>query len=365
MLRVPTLPGSPGRVLDPFRPCFTTPTFATFVTLLAGMIARPAHRTVCGMLASAGLAGVWHHSRAHRFFAVARWHPDTVGLAVLRLIVGHLVPIGAPLTVAVDDTLFRRSGRRVYAAHWGYDGSLKVFKGNQKLSRGNTFVVAAVVVMLPFLDRPIALPVLTRLWRKGGPAKTVLARELIEVIATHTRGRTVHVVADGAHLCTELRRLPANVTLTGPLRSNASLWHTHPDLDHPPQLRGRGRPRTYTARIDTPADLAATVPANTVTVTRYGRTSTIQVHHQRCLWRGVFGARPVRVLVLIEPRKPNLALVTTDLTTPVAAIVERYAGRWAIEVEFEDAKQTTGVGEAASATPSNAPSRSVSTPKAS
>ena len=56
--------------------------------------------------------------------------------------------------------MFRRCGREVYAAHWGYDGSLKVAKGNQKLSRGNTFVVAAVVVALPFLDRPIALPVL-------------------------------------------------------------------------------------------------------------------------------------------------------------------------------------------------------------
>jgi hypothetical protein len=343
MLRVPTLPGSLSGVLDAFRPCFTTPTFATFVTLLAGMIARPARRTVCGMLSGAGLTEVWHHSRAHRFFAAARWHPDRLGLTVLRLIVGHLVPIGAPLTVAVDDTLFRRSGRKVYAAHWGYDGSLKVFKGNQKLSRGNTFVVAAVVVTLPFLDRPVALPVLTRLWRKGGPPKTVLARE---VIAAHTRGRGVHVVADGAYLCTELRRLPPYVTLTGPLRSNASLWHTHPDLDHPTRRRGRGRPRTYAARIGTPTDLAATTPSTPVTVTRYGRTTTVAVHQLRCLWRGVFGARPVRVLVIVEPRKPNLALVTTDLTTPVAAIVERYAGRWSIEVAFEDAKQITGVGEA-------------------
>jgi hypothetical protein len=346
MLRVHTLPGSLRRVLEAFRPCFTAPTFATFVTLLTGLIARPANRTVCGMLAGAGLAGVWHHSRAHRFFATARWHPDTMGLAVLRLIVGHLVPLGAPLVIAIDDTLFRRCGRRVHAAHWGYDGSLKVANGNRKLSRGNTFVVAAVVVTLPFLDRPVALPVLTRLWRKGGPAKTVLARQLIELIAVAARGRMVHVVADGAYLCTELRRLPPQVTLTGPLRSNASLWQVHPDLDNPPRLRGRGRPRVYAARIGTPADLTATVPATPVTVTRYRRTSTVQVHHQRCLWRGVFGARPVRVLVLTEPGKPDLALVTTDLTTSVAAIVERYAGRWAIEVAFEDAKQITGVGEA-------------------
>jgi hypothetical protein len=319
------------------------------------------------MLAGAGLAGVWHHSRAHRFFATARWHSDTVGLAVLRLIVGHLVPIGAPLTVAVDDALFRRTGRKVHAAHWGYDGSLKVFKGNQKLSRGNTFVVAAVVVMLPFLDRPVALPVLARLWRKGGPAKTVLARELVEAIATHTRGRGVHVVADGAYLCTELRRLPPHVTLTGPLRSNASLWHIHPDLDHPPRLRGRGRPRTYAARIGTPADLAATTPSTSVTVTRYGRTTTVQVHHLRCLWRGVFGGRPVRVLVVTEPGKPDLALVTTDLATPVARIVERYAGRWSIEVASKTPNRSpvSVRPTTAPAGRSNAPCRSASTPRAS
>jgi hypothetical protein len=52
------------------------------------------------------------------------------------------------------------------------------------------------------------------------------------------------------------------------------------------------------------------------------------------------------VLVLVEPGRSSLALVTTDLTTPAAAIVERYAGRWAIEVAFSDAKNTTGVGEA-------------------
>jgi hypothetical protein len=131
------------------------------------------------------------------------------------------------------------------------------------------------------------------------------------------------------------------VTLTVPLRSNANLWHVHSDLDHPPRLRARGRPRTYGTHIGTPTDLAATVPPDTVTVTRYGRTSTVQVHHQRCLWRGVFGPRPVRVLVLVEPYRPALALVTTDLTTPITDIVERYAGRGAIEVAFEDAKQIT------------------------
>ncbi len=305
MIRVSTLPGSLRRVLEPFRPCFTTPTFTTFVTLLAGMIVRPGQRTVCGMLAGAGLAGVWHHSRAHRFFAAARWRPDAVGLTVLRLIVGHLTPVGAPLLIAVDDTLFRRCGRKVFAAHWDYDGSLKVAKGNQKLSRGNTFVVAAVVVELPFLDRPVALPVLARLWRRGGPTKTMLARELIELIAA-AAGRIVHVVGDGGYVCTELRHLPPNVTLTGPLPSHASLWHVNSDLDQPPRMRRRGRPRVYGAHIGTPAELAAATPATPMTVTRYGRATTVQLHLTDIGYRLTDDARSQLRVVMPHPDAPDL-----------------------------------------------------------
>jgi hypothetical protein len=335
------------RVLDAFRPCFTAPTFEVFVVLLVGLVARPVGRSVCGMLAGAGMSRVWHHSRAHRFFAVARWDLDAVGLVVLRLIAGWLLPVGAPLVVAIDDTMFRRWGRRVHAAHWGYDGSAQVGKDRVPLSRGNCFVVAAVVVQLPFLDRPVALPVLTRLWRKGGPTKTMLAHQLVQVLAAARHGRLVHVVADSAYICQQLRRLPAGVTLTGPLSRKASLWQVHPEADNPPVLRGRrGRPRLIGARIGTPADLAATVAAHRLTVTRYGRTARVAVHEQRCLWRGVFGSRPVRVLVIVEPNQPTMALVSTDFHTTTADLIERYAARWSIEVAFAEAKNTTGVGEA-------------------
>src|SRR4030088_2100735 len=144
MLRADRLPGSLLELLEEFRPCFSAPTFTTFVLLAAGLIARPAGRTVCGMLAGAGLSRVWHHSRAHRFFACARWSADAVGLVVLRLVTGWLIPAGARPVIAVDDTMFRRAGRQVYAAYWGYAGSLRGPRGGKKLSRGNTFVVAAV-----------------------------------------------------------------------------------------------------------------------------------------------------------------------------------------------------------------------------
>lgn len=55
-------------------------------------------------------------------FATTCWNPDQLGLTILRLIVGWLLPVDAPIVLAVDDTLFRRSGRKVHAACWAYAG---------------------------------------------------------------------------------------------------------------------------------------------------------------------------------------------------------------------------------------------------
>ena len=63
MLPGATVPCSLAGLLAVFRPCFTAPTFPTFVGLLVGLIAQTRRRTVCGMLTGAGLERVWHHSR--------------------------------------------------------------------------------------------------------------------------------------------------------------------------------------------------------------------------------------------------------------------------------------------------------------
>ena len=48
-----------------------------------------------------------------------------------------------PVTVAIDDTLFRRRGKRVWAASWFHDGSAQ---GPAKTGYGNNWVVLAVRV---------------------------------------------------------------------------------------------------------------------------------------------------------------------------------------------------------------------------
>jgi hypothetical protein len=112
MLPDGTIPGSLAGLLVVFRSCFTAPTFTTFSRLVLGLIGQTRQRTVCGMLLGACLERIWHHSRAHRFFAVARWSADAVGLALLDLIVAQLLPAGSPITVAIGDTRCSTCHRR-------------------------------------------------------------------------------------------------------------------------------------------------------------------------------------------------------------------------------------------------------------
>ena len=112
MCQVPT---SLGGLLSLLAPCFSQPTFQTFSMLMVGFVGRIRDCTVTGMLQAAGLAGEWHHSRAHDFFARRRWDPDELGLRLVDFLVSMFVGAGASIRLAVDDTLFGRSGRGVGA----------------------------------------------------------------------------------------------------------------------------------------------------------------------------------------------------------------------------------------------------------
>jgi hypothetical protein len=370
MLQFETLPASWSALLWTFRSCFTGPTFATFAALVSGLVAAPTRRTVCTMLSAAGLARRWHHSRAHGFFARARWCPDQVGLVLARLVVDRLLPPGAAVLVAVDDSLFRRSGRRVHGAAWQHDGAAKG-RAKSRVGWGNCWVIAGIVVRLPFLDRPVCLPVAFALWRptKGvgqgaAEAKQAIACRLVNAIAAACPDRQVHLVADAWYAGADgapgaghpddgprRRGLTAGITLTSRLRVNASLNAIAVPVPGKP-----GRPKRIGDKIGTPKDLAQH-PDTTWTpaqVHRYGRVNTVTIAERVCLWYGAYRSRAIRVILLRDHDSTtgyNLALITTDLTSPATTIVERYAARWSIEVAIEDAKQVTGVGQARNRTP--------------
>jgi hypothetical protein len=336
------VPASLARLLGEFRSCFSVWTFPVFCALACGLVAQTTRRSVCGMLVGARLQQAWSHHRAHRFFSHARWSPEAVSTTLAQLVVRLLVSTDDAILVAVDDTLFHRRGPKVHAASWFHDGSAT---GKRKIGYGNNWVIVAIVVRLPFLDRPVALPVSFALVRKGSQAASRLdaARRLVEALAAALPGRTLHVVADSAYAGKALRGLPAAVTWTTRLRSNAALYELAP-----PRTGRRGRPKTKGAKLGSLVTLAARVSFAPTAVTRYGHTATVHVGVIRCLWYGVFGPQQVQVILVRDKATTgyDVALISTDLAATAAQIIERYAARWSIEVAIEDAKQTIGVGQA-------------------
>jgi DDE superfamily endonuclease len=342
MLPDPTLPASLAAVLQNLRWVFTAPSFATFAALATGLIANTGKGTVTGMLTGAGLARTWSHDRAHAFFARAAWSPDTLGMYLARLIVRTLLPDGAALTVAIDDTLFKKSGKKVFGAGWQHDGAAR---GDKPIGYGVCFVVLGIIVQLPFLTRPVCLPVAVRLWRpKGEATKVEIAAALVKLLAAWVRDRRIDVVADAAYHGPALRHLPGRITVTTRLPASAVLYTLAPA----PTGR-RGRPRLKGDRLGTPAELAKTATFKAAQVRRYGRTDTVHLAEIECLWYGSFHTQRVRVVLLRDDATEtgyDLALVTTDLDTPAAELVTRYAWRWSIEVTFEEAREHLGAGQA-------------------
>jgi len=330
MLPDTTVPGSLAALLAVFRSCFTTPTFTTFSAMVVGLIAQTRRRTVCGMLLGVGLEQAWHHARAHRFFATARWCSDAVGLVMLDLIVDRLLPAGSAITVVIDDTLFKRSGRKVFGVFWHHDGAAK---GPKPIGFGNCWVVAGVVVTVPFLSRPVCLPVLARLWHPRRTGKLAHARAMVELVAARYPDRKVHAVGDAAYVGDHLRGLARQITWTSRLKVTSVLHALAP-----PRTGRSGRPRTKGPRLGTPTDLAATACWRKTQVRRYGRVDLVWIAEIVCLWYGSFRGQTVRV-VLVRDDKPRtrdrddrgygLPLVTTDLSTPAEDLVTRYAWRWA------------------------------------
>jgi hypothetical protein len=345
------VPGSLDGLLSLVRGCFTQPTFQTFRALAMGFLSRVGDHTVTGMLVAARLGGVWHHSRAHDFFARAAWCPDELALRLIDFIVAVFVAPGAPILVAVDDTLFGRSGRRVADCFYHHDGAQP--RGSGRRTRwGNNWVVVGLVVELPFRPgRPVCLPVLFRLWRPrrpehpARPSKPELARELIDLIARRVSGRRMHVVADAAYASRALAGLPAHVTVTVRMRANAAVQGPQP-----PRTGKRGRPRQQGDRLGTLTELAAAGGFSEITTGGEIALARVIVGQ----WYPVFGAQPVQIVLARRPDSPNpfdIALVSTDLDATAAQLLERYRARWTIETCFQDAKQSTGVGEARNRTP--------------
>ena len=325
----------------------TCPTFDSFLTLLTGW-AFARRRTVTGMILAAGAVGgrFKHHSAYHRVFAAARWSLDELGLAVFGLMLPLLDGV---VLLAVDDTLARKRGPKVFGAGMHHDALLSTRRTSVK-SQGHCWVVLGVLLKPPFCGgRWFCLPILFRLYvpKKAAEAKRLpyhtkpqLAVQMLRLLCGRRGGRRFHAVGDSGYGGKSvLLELPDNCDRTSRLVTDARLYDAPPPRNGP---RKAGRPRVRGARLAAPEAMLAR-RCRRLTLEVYGRKDRSRV--SECVAR-VYAApgRPLKV-VAVEPLtggRKRQAFFSTCPDDDAEAVLTRYAARWSMEVSNHDAKGQLG-----------------------
>ena len=327
----------------------TTPTFNTLVTVLTGWVfAR--RRTVTGMILAANAVGTKHHSSFHRFFAKAEWCLDDLGLAVFGLI-EPWVSTRQPVLLALDDTLARKRGLKVYGAGMHQDPMISTRKV-PRLSWSHSWVVLSVIVRFPFCaEHCIALPILFRLYtnkqtvaKKGGWYRTrpELAVDLLYSLCRAHENRRFHVVADSTYGGQNvLGDLPQNCDLTSRLNLDARLY----EAPAPRKPGTNGRPRKRGVQLPSPRQML-TGRADRRVLDIYGRRDKVRLID--CVARAyAVPDRPLRI-VAVEPLTGGRGLQAFYSTRHDASgeqVLVWYAMRWSIEVAFQSSKTHLGFEE--------------------
>lgn len=326
----------------------TQPSFQNFVTIVTGWVfAR--RRTVTGMLVAAGTAGKRHHSAFHRFFAEGAWSLDALGLAVFRLLEPLLTE--KQVLVAIDDTLARKRGRKVFGVGMHHDPLLSS-RGKAITNWGHSWVVLGILVRFPLWPkRAFCLPILFRLYlnheaarraRRTYRTRPELAVQMLRVLCRHRQNRRFHAICDSAYGGQSvLGHLPANCELTSRLVMDARLYA----LPAPRQPGAKGRPRKRGERLATPEQMLQG-RAQRVALDLYGRRDHVRLADTA----GCVYAVPNRLLrvVAVEPTtggRTRQAFYSTCHTATPVEVLTWYALRWSIEVTFHDAKTHLGFEE--------------------
>jgi hypothetical protein len=326
-------------LLEVARGAFSAPGFALFSRLLTGWVLAPGRRTIAAMFIAGDPQGIRSLDAYHRFVRCGRWSIDALWRPLVLFMVGALAKDG-PVVVVIDDTLFKKSGRKVEGTGIFRDTARSsIFRA--VYARGLSVVIATLEVRPPWGGCPIALPISVRLHKKGGPTTVELATEIMCQLASWLPERSFALRVDAAYASLIGRGLP-RTSVTARLRRDARLF------EGPPQRTGkRGRPRVRGARLESPDAMSKRLANSDFDLVEYncrGKTVAALVWSTRALWYKVDSRRLVTVLIARDPAGvlADAFFVSDDEDATDAEILAAYAGRWAIEVTNREVKQCLG-----------------------
>ena len=306
--------------------------------------------------------------------------------------------------LVLDDTLMRRSGKKVALGSMHADPLLKN-GGRPFISYGHVFVVLAVHITAPLIAKTgWALPVLFRLFegsRRGGradcpsdrqraasrryhgkatrerlrlidrkvvdgrlvecapepdsgspprelrPTKLQLGTEMVLRIARGFPKLKFRLIADhlynGARVLRDILEAVDNVSIIVRGRPNAALY----ELPPPRRPGQRGRPRVRGKRLPNPEQWAEqnADAFRRVVVPMYGKQVEVLVASFLGMAYRSLPGRLLRYVIVKDPGgiyKPDY-FISTDIDLPDEEVLAAYSRRWPLERAFQESKQKLGI----------------------
>ena len=284
----------------------------------------------------------------------------------------------SPLVVAMDDSILRKTGRRIFGCgyrrdplsrpfHVNFVRGLRILQVSAAVRQGSEGAARMIPIdfqhaALPTKPHPRAPQEQQEAYRVERAARNInlvgrerlasLRRQLDE---SGSAARRLIATVDGRFTnSTVLRHIPERTVLVGRVRKDSAFYY-------PPESQPeRGRKRKYGLRCPTPEALLKdqTVPWQTVKAHAAGQTYEFKVKTLYPVYTAMDQGQKALRLVVVEPvpyraskksklqRREPAYLICTDPDLPLQELLQVYLWRWDIEVNFRDEKTILGVGQA-------------------
>lgn len=334
--------------------------------------------TITGMLTASGQQFIdW--SSSYRLFQGNRMDTDYLFSHIRKVLINNELEPNAPIYAHMDDTIFKKTGKKVAGTSWRRDPLGPPFHTNfiwgqryiqlsislpEKAGASNSRAIPVDLQHCPTVKKPKKSND-KQLWDDykekklkanlslKGVGRIKALRENIDNEGAKQRQLIVSV--DGSYTNENvLKRLPDRVTLIGRIRKDSSL-HKLPEENN----NGVGRKRVYGKLLPTPEQIRVSdnYPWHEVKAWAAGKIHRFNVKIIKDVrWRKA-GCKNLK-LVIIRPlsyrltknskllyRKPAY-LICTDPDLEIEKLLQAYLWRWEIEVNFREEKTLLGCGEA-------------------
>lgn len=346
-------------------------------TLAEGILTCVGRSTISGWLTGSGQQfRDW--SAAYRLFNGNRLNVSAIFSVIRKEVIAINDCNEQNIYVHMDDTLLRKTGKKVSGAKWLRDPLGPPFQTN--LVWGQRFLQISIsqfakMGAVPSKTIPIEmvhcpLPVkpgkdaAQSLWEEYKECQkklklSVIGSEKISLLRQNLDkdgylNKKLVVSVDGSYTNQEvLKNLPENVTIIGRIRKDCKLNKL------PEQIAQTGRKRIYGADLPTPEQIRKSNDYEWQSVNGYaaGKTHMFKVKTMKNIrWRKA-GEKNLRLLIIrpvgyrlqkkskILYRDP-IYLICTDTELPIEKVVQAYLWRWGIEVNFREQKTNLGCGQA-------------------